>query len=109
MAMGLKWMTGMMDCVKFVAVIMLLIRFQLFFIMKLSCLTLSGFIDTISAVFYKRHRFCKLLIYCRVLQKRYEKVQGVPQSQVAPLPGHQEVKETDKTRQAQIEQTYEKH
>ena len=44
------------------------------------------------------------------LQKRGKrKVQGVPQSQTAALPRHQEEEETDKTKQAQIEQTYEKH
>ena len=37
------------------------------------------------------------------------KVQGVPQSQTAALPRHPEEEETDKTKQAQIEQTYEKH
>ena len=37
------------------------------------------------------------------------KVQGVPQSQTAALPRHQEEEETDKTKQAQIKQTYEKH
>ena len=37
------------------------------------------------------------------------KVQGVPQSQTAALPRHQEDEETVKTKQAQIEQTYEKH
>ena len=36
-------------------------------------------------------------------------VQGVPQSQAAALPRHQKEEETDKTKQAQIEQTYEKH
>ena len=36
-------------------------------------------------------------------------VQGVPQSQTAALPIHQEEEKTDKTKQAQIEQTYEKH
>ena len=38
-----------------------------------------------------------------------EKVQGVPQSQTAALPRHQEEEEINKTKQAQIEQTYEKH
>ena len=38
-----------------------------------------------------------------------KKVQGVPQSQTAHLPRHQEEKETDKIKQEQIEQTYEKH
>ena len=33
------------------------------------------------------------------------RVQGVPQSQTAALPGHQEAEETDKTKQAQIEKT----
>ena len=37
------------------------------------------------------------------------KVQGVPQSQTAALPRHQEEEETDKSKQAQIDQTYEKH
>ena len=37
------------------------------------------------------------------------KVQGVPQSQAAAHPRHEEVEETDKTKQAQIEQTYKKH
>ena len=37
------------------------------------------------------------------------KVQGVPQSQTAALPRHQEEEETEKTKQAQIEQTYEKN
>ena len=37
------------------------------------------------------------------------KVQGVPQPQTAALPRHQEEEETDKTKQAQIEQTHEKH
>ena len=34
------------------------------------------------------------------------KVQGVLQSQAAALPRHQDEEETDKTKQAQIEQTY---
>ena len=37
------------------------------------------------------------------------KVQGVPQSQTAALSRHQYEEETDKFKQAQIEQTYEKH
>ena len=37
------------------------------------------------------------------------KVQGVPQSQNAALPRPQEEEETDKSKQAQTEQTYEKH
>ena len=42
-------------------------------------------------------------------KKGKRKVQGVPQSQTAALPRHQEEEETDKFKQAQIEQTYEKH
>ena len=45
----------------------------------------------------------------RVSKKSKRKIQGVPQSQAAALPRHQEEEETDKTKQAQIEQTYEKH
>ena len=33
----------------------------------------------------------------------------MPQSQTAALPRHQEEKKTDKTKQAQIEQFFEKH
>ena len=33
----------------------------------------------------------------------------MPQSQTEALPRHQEEEETDKTKQVQIEQTYEKH
>ena len=42
-------------------------------------------------------------------KKGKRKVQGVPQSQTAALPRHQEEEETDKTKQAQIEQTHEKY
>ena len=44
--------------------------------------------------------------YCK---KGKRKVQGVPQSQTAALPRPQEEEETDKSKQAQTEQTYEKH
>ena len=39
-------------------------------------------------------------------KKGKRKVLGVPQSQTAALPRHQEEEEKDKTKQAQIEQTY---
>ena len=42
-------------------------------------------------------------------KKSKRNVQGVPQSQTAALPGHQEEEETDKSKQVQIEQTYEKY
>ena len=41
--------------------------------------------------------------------KGKRKVQGVPQSQTAAPPRPQEEEETDKSKQVQIEQTYEKH
>ena len=44
-----------------------------------------------------------------VAKKVKRKVQGVPQSQTSALPRHQEKEETDKTKQAQVEQTQEKH
>ena len=46
---------------------------------------------------------------CIVVKKGKRKVQGVPQSQTAAPPRPQEEEETDKSKQAQIEQTYEKH
>ena len=46
-------------------------------------------------------------ITCKKKGKR--KVQGVPQSQTPALPRTQEEEETDKSKQTQIEQTYEKH
>ena len=45
----------------------------------------------------------------RYRKKGKRKVQWVPQSQTAALPRCQEEEETVKTKQAQIEQTYEKH
>ena len=42
-------------------------------------------------------------------KKGKRKVQGVPQLQTAVLPRYQEEEETDKTKQAQIEQTSKKH
>ena len=44
-----------------------------------------------------------------IKKKGTRKAQGVPQSQTEAHPRHQEEEETDKTKQAQIEQTYEKH
>ena len=43
------------------------------------------------------------------IEKGKRKVQGVPQSQTAALPRPLEEEETDKSKQAQTEQTYEKH
>ena len=46
---------------------------------------------------------------CDLKKKGKRKVQGVPQSQTAALPRPQEEEETDKSKQAQTEQTHEKH
>ena len=43
------------------------------------------------------------------IKKGKRKSQGVPQSQTTALPRPQEEEETDKSKQAQTEQTYEKH
>ena len=48
-------------------------------------------------------------IDCSKKKKGKRKVHGVPQSQTTALSRHQEEEETDKTKQAQIEQTYEKY
>ena len=49
-------------------------------------------------------------IYPDVQEKKGKrKVQGVPQSKTAALSRPQEEEETDKSKQAQTEQTYEKH
>ena len=42
-------------------------------------------------------------------KKGKRKVQGVPQSQTAALPRSQEEEKTDKSKQAQTEQTYERY
>ena len=51
----------------------------------------------------------KILIFLLFWKKCKRKVQGVPQSQTAALPRPQEEEETDKSKQAQTEQTSEKH
>ena len=50
-----------------------------------------------------------ILCFAHLKKQGKRKVQGVPQSQTAALPRHQEEEETDKSKEAQIEQTYEKH
>ena len=44
-----------------------------------------------------------------IRKKSKRKVQGVPQLQTTAFPRHQEEEKIDKCKQAQIEQTYEKH
>ena len=51
----------------------------------------------------------QLYMYSDIAKTGKRKVQVVPQSQTAALLGHQEEAETDKTKHAQIEQTYGKH
>ena len=46
---------------------------------------------------------------CFCIKKGKTKAQGVQQSQTAAFPRHQEEEETEKTKQSQIEQTYETH
>ena len=49
------------------------------------------------------------MIYNFLIPKKGKrKVQGVPQTQTAVLPRHQEEEETERNKQAQIEQTYKK-
>ena len=51
-----------------------------------------------------------VLLPVRAIKKVREKSrEWVPQSQTAALPRPQEEEETDKSKQAQTEQTYEKH
>ena len=45
----------------------------------------------------------------RLRKKGKRTIQGVPQSETAALPRHQEEEKTYKSKQAQIEQTHEKH
>ena len=45
----------------------------------------------------------------RLAKNGKRKVQGVPQSQTAALPRPQEEEETNKSKQAQTEQSYEEH
>ena len=67
------------------------------------------------------HNSCYLVIFPKAFSRdssalhysekkvREKSSQGVPQSQTAARPRHQEEEEIDQTKQAQIEQTYEKH
>ena len=53
---------------------------------------------------------CKVRnVYKHISKKGKRKIQGVPQSQAAAHPRHQKKEEIDKTKQAQLEQTFEKH
>ena len=73
--------------------------------------------NSLDHVFVKVYYFANILQHVSYLaigplpskKNGKRKVQGVPQSQTAALPRHQEEEETDKSKQAQIDQTYEKH
>ena len=92
--------------------------------MRLSCNTLGGqylhgmLVTTLWSApiilktkleFIIHDKYLTQIIGWKKKKKGKRKVQGVPQSQTAALPRHQEEEETDKSKQAQIEQTYEKH
>ena len=57
----------------------------------------------------QKSRYNWKIVESDIEKKGKRKVQGVPQSQTAALPRPQEEEETDKSKQAQIEQMYEKH
>ena len=68
--------------------------------------------DCFATLFYSDflYKACVVGSHLNCIDKKGKrKVQGVPQSQTAALPRYQEEEETDKYKQAQIEQTYEKH
>ena len=76
-----------------------------------SCLTFSLFVN-IYLFHIKKSIIFHLLLEpdsSNFVQKNKRKVQGVPQSQTAALPRPQEEEKSDESKQAQTEQTYEKH
>ena len=60
------------------------------------------------SIFNKSSRYLEAELKASI-KKGKRKVQAVPQSQTAALPRPKEEEETDKSKQAQTEQTYEKH
>ena len=66
-------------------------------------------IDNLFEWFHPINTVASMPIYGKTLTKCKRKVQAVLQSQTAALPRPQEEEETDKSKQAQIEQTHEKH
>ena len=58
---------------------------------------------------HQLYKLASTLASTIMFKKSKRNVQGVPQSQTAALPRPQEEEETDKSKQAQTEQTYEKH
>ena len=64
---------------------------------------------TMAILYDKKYSMGSIKLYKENKKKCKRKVQGVPQSQTAALPRHQEEEDTDKSKQTQIEQMYEKH
>ena len=68
------------------------------------------FFVCLSFFFFFFFFFCLFFFLSRKRnQTGKRKVQGVPLSQAAAHPRHEEEEETDKTKQVQIERTHEKH
>ena len=78
-------------------------------ITPLSSAELSQRVVTVKQLFSSRFKQKVRHIFTIHWKKGKRKVQGVPRSQTATLPRPQEEEETDKSKQAQTEQTYEKH
>ena len=70
---------------------------------------LSLFLPHNVKICYVKNLFIEFQHCSLYSEKGKRKVQGVPQSQTAALPRPQEEEKTDKYKQAQTEQTYEKH
>ena len=73
------------------------------------CVVLESQIRNTAVALTPEHMFICCVGINTCIKKSKRKVQGLPQSQTAALPRHQEEEETEKSKQAQIEQTYEKH
>ena len=79
---------------------------------SISCLGTQGQVTKVNRPIWLDFEIVQDFIPVQVICKKKKgkrKVQGVPQSQTAALPRPQEEVETDKSKQAQTEQTYEKH
>ena len=70
---------------------------------------LSSFIFTKSLKIIHKNLKKQQFLILQLEKKGKRKVQRVPQSQTAALPRHKEEEETDKSKQTQNKQTYEKH
>ena len=68
-----------------------------------------GLVRRVSKTVLSAVEFRYLEIQGTLWKKGKRKVQGVPQSQTEALPRPKEEEKTDKSKQAQTKQTYEKH